>query len=149
MALYILAASASNLVPMWLWVLFVRRHRKPVAGRHIQPPQIPLKHLLNADRFSDLAAYCSVSYMEYVANVVTECVVLMRWTYAMPVCVLFVSSKSGTIFSPGTSATTPYNQSAKDIYPYLKTYTRILRVHVLCGGPRPMKASTHVTEWVE
>ena len=45
----------------------------------------------------------------------------MRWAYAMPVCVLFVSSRSDIIFNPNAGATTDHSQSAKDIYPYFKS----------------------------
>ena len=38
----------------------------------------------------------------------------------MPVCALFVSSRSGIVFNPSAGAITDYNQSAKDIDPYFK-----------------------------
>ena len=39
----------------------------------------------------------------------------------MPVCVLFVSSRSGIVFNPRASAITDHSQSAKDIDPYFKS----------------------------
>ena len=45
----------------------------------------------------------------------------VRWTYAMPVCVLFVSSRSGIVFNPSAGAITDHSQSAKDIDPYFKS----------------------------
>ena len=39
----------------------------------------------------------------------------------MPVCVLFVSSWSGIVFNPSTSAITDHSQSAKDIDPHFKS----------------------------
>ena len=39
----------------------------------------------------------------------------------MPVCVLFVSSRSGIIFNPTAGAITDHSQSAKDIDPYFKS----------------------------
>ena len=39
----------------------------------------------------------------------------------MPVCVLFVSSKSGIVFNPSAGAITDHSQSAKDIDPYFKS----------------------------
>ena len=39
----------------------------------------------------------------------------MRWEYAMPVCALFVTSRSGIVFNQSASAITDHNQSAKDI----------------------------------
>ena len=39
----------------------------------------------------------------------------------MPVCVLFVSSWSGIVFSPSAGAITDHSQSAKDIDPYFKS----------------------------
>ena len=45
----------------------------------------------------------------------------MRWAYAMPVCVLFVSSRSGIAFNLSAVAITAHSQSAKDIDPYFKT----------------------------
>ena len=44
----------------------------------------------------------------------------VRWAYAMPMCVLFVSSRSGIILNPSAVAITDHSQSAKDIYPYFK-----------------------------
>ena len=37
-----------------------------------------------------------------------------------PVCVLFVSSRSGIVFNPSASAITDHSQSAKDTDPYFK-----------------------------
>ena len=45
----------------------------------------------------------------------------MKWAYAMPVCVLFVSSRSGIVFNPSSGAITNHSQSAKDIDPYFKS----------------------------
>ena len=39
----------------------------------------------------------------------------------MPVCVLFVSSRSGIVFNPSAAAITDHSQSAKDIDPYFKS----------------------------
>ena len=39
----------------------------------------------------------------------------------MPVCALFVSSRSGIVFSPSAGAITDHSQSAKDIDPYFKS----------------------------
>ena len=39
----------------------------------------------------------------------------------MPVCVLFVSSRSSIIFSSSVGAITDHSQSAKDIDPYFKS----------------------------
>ena len=39
----------------------------------------------------------------------------------MPVCVLFVSSKSGIVFNQIAGAITDHNQSAKNIDPYFKS----------------------------
>ena len=39
----------------------------------------------------------------------------------MPVCVLFVSSRSGIVFNPSAGAITDHSQSAKDIGPYFKS----------------------------
>ena len=41
--------------------------------------------------------------------------------YAMSVCVLFLSSRSGIVFNPSAGAITDYSQSAKDIDPYFKS----------------------------
>ena len=40
----------------------------------------------------------------------------------MPVCVQFVSSRSGIVFNPSASAIADHSQSAKDIDPYFKLY---------------------------
>ena len=42
------------------------------------------------------------------------------WAYAMPVCGLFVSSRSGIVFNPSAGAITHHSHSAKDIDPYFK-----------------------------
>ena len=39
----------------------------------------------------------------------------------MPVCVLFVSSRSGIVFYPSAGEFTDHSQSAKDIDPYFKS----------------------------
>ena len=39
----------------------------------------------------------------------------------MPVCVLFVSSRSGFVFNPSADAITDHSQLAKDIDPYFKS----------------------------
>ena len=39
----------------------------------------------------------------------------------MPVCVLFVSSRSGIVFNPSAGAITDNSQSTKDIDPYFKS----------------------------
>ena len=39
----------------------------------------------------------------------------------MPVCVMFVSSRSGIVFNPSADAITDHSQSAKDIDPYFKS----------------------------
>ena len=44
----------------------------------------------------------------------------MRWEFAMPVCVLFVSSRSDIVFNLIASAITNDRQSMKDIDPYFK-----------------------------
>ena len=44
----------------------------------------------------------------------------MRYAYAMPMCVLFVSSRSDIVFNPSDGAITDHSQSAKDIDPYFK-----------------------------
>ena len=41
--------------------------------------------------------------------------------YAMSVCVLFVSSRSGIVFNPSAGAITDRSQSAKDRDPYFKS----------------------------
>ena len=45
----------------------------------------------------------------------------MRWAYAMPVCVLFLSSRSDIVFNPSAGAITDHIQSAKDIDSYFKS----------------------------
>ena len=39
----------------------------------------------------------------------------------MPVCVLFVSSRSGIVFNPSAGVFTDHSQSANDIDPYFKS----------------------------
>ena len=39
----------------------------------------------------------------------------------MPVCVLFVSSRSSIVFNSSAGAITDHSQSAKDIDPYFKS----------------------------
>ena len=39
----------------------------------------------------------------------------------MPVCVLFVSSRSGIVFNSSAGAITDHSQSAEDIDPYFKS----------------------------
>ena len=39
----------------------------------------------------------------------------------MPVCLLFVSSRSGILFNPSADAITDHSQSAKDIDQYFKS----------------------------
>ena len=46
---------------------------------------------------------------------------MVRWAYAMPVCVLFVSSRSGVVFNASAGTITDHSQSAKDIDPYFKS----------------------------
>ena len=46
---------------------------------------------------------------------------MVRWAYAMPVCVLFVSSRSGIVFNLSAGAITDHSQSAKDIELYFKS----------------------------
>ena len=58
--------------------------------------------------------------MAYIAHAVTG-VWCGEWTYAMPVCVLFVSSRSGIVFNPSAEAITDHSQSAKDMDPYFKS----------------------------
>ena len=62
-----------------------------------------------------------------------------RSTYAMPMYVLFVSSRSGIVFNPSVGAITDHSYSVKDID--LK-----FKVPALYGGPWPPKAGTHFTE---
>ena len=45
----------------------------------------------------------------------------MRWAYAMPLCVLFVSSRSGVVSNPSAGAIADDRQSAKDIDLYFKS----------------------------
>ena len=39
----------------------------------------------------------------------------------MPVCALFMNSRSVIVFNPSAGAITDHNQTAKDIYPYFKS----------------------------
>ena len=60
--------------------------------------------------------------MAYIAHVVTGvCCGEVKWAYAMPVCVLFVSIRSGIVFNPSADAITDHSQSAKNIDPYFKS----------------------------
>ena len=45
----------------------------------------------------------------------------MSWAYAMPVCVLFVSSRPDIVFNPGAGAMAAHSQSAKDVDLYFKS----------------------------
>ena len=58
--------------------------------------------------------------MACIARAVTG-VWTVRLVYAMPVCVLFVSSRSGILFNPSAGVITDRSQSAKDIDPYFKS----------------------------
>ena len=49
-----------------------------------------------------------------------ECGVV-GWAYAMPVCVLFMSGRSGIVFIPSAGSITDHSQSAKGIDPYFKS----------------------------
>ena len=49
----------------------------------------------------------------------------------MPVCLLFVSTRSGIVFNPSAGAMTDHNQSAKDVNPYFKSL-----LHVVDPGHR-------------
>ena len=44
-----------------------------------------------------------------------------NWAYAMPKCVLFVSSSSGIVFNYSAGAITDQSESAKDIDAYFKS----------------------------
>ena len=56
--------------------------------------------------------------MTYIAYAVTG--VWCSEVYAMPVCVLFLFSRSGIVFNPSAGAITDQIQSAKDTDPYFK-----------------------------
>ena len=45
----------------------------------------------------------------------------VRWEYAVSVCVLFVSIRSGIVFNSSAGAITDDSQSAKDIDPCFKS----------------------------
>ena len=45
----------------------------------------------------------------------------MRWAYAIPVCMLFVSCRSGIVFNSSAGEITDHSQSAKGIDPYFKS----------------------------
>ena len=45
----------------------------------------------------------------------------VRLAYAIPVCVLFVSSRSGIVFNSSAGAITDHSQPAKDMDPYFKS----------------------------
>ena len=62
----------------------------------------------------------------------------VRWAYAMPVCVLFVSSRWGIVFNPGAGAITEDSQSAKEIDPYFRSKR--------CDGPLLLQAGFHFME---
>ena len=57
----------------------------------------------------------SVPYIAYIAHVVTGVLCVI------PVCVLFVSSRSDIVFNPSAVAITDHSQSAKNIDPYFKS----------------------------
>ena len=60
--------------------------------------------------------------MAYIAHVVTGVLCdEVRWAYAMPMCVLFVSSRSGIVFNSSAGTISDHSQSAKDIDPYFKS----------------------------
>ena len=67
------------------------------------------------------AAFRSVSYMAYIAHVVTGVWYGEMGISDARVCVLFVSSRSGIVFNPSADAITDHSQSAKDIDPYFKS----------------------------
>ena len=73
--------------------------------------------------------------MTYIAKVVTGNA--LRRAYAMPVCVLFDSSRSDIVFNPSAGAITDHSQSAKDIDPYLKSQIYV-EVH---GHRKPVLVS--------
>ena len=62
------------------------------------------------------------------------------YAYAMPVCVLFVSSRSGIIINLRAGAITDHSQSVKDIDPYFKSQLYV---------EDPSHRDTHFTEWAE
>ena len=43
------------------------------------------------------------------------------WAYAIPVCVLFLYSRSGVVFNPNAGAITDHSHSVNDIDPYFKS----------------------------
>ena len=45
----------------------------------------------------------------------------VRWAYAMPVCVLFVSSRLGIVINSSDGAITDHSQSTKNTEPYFKS----------------------------
>ena len=59
----------------------------------------------------------------------------------MPVCVLFVSSRSCIVFNPSAGAIT--------IQLISEGHGPVFQVPALRGGLWPTKAGTHFTEWVE
>ena len=59
--------------------------------------------------------------MACIAHVVTGVWCGEVGIYAMPMCKLFVSSRSGIVFNPSASAITDHSQSVKDIDPYFKS----------------------------
>ena len=60
-------------------------------------------------------------YMAYIAHVVTGVYSAVRWAYAIPVCVLFVSNRSGIVFNQSAGAITDHSPTAKDIDSYFKS----------------------------
>ena len=61
-----------------------------------------------------------------------RCVIQLRWAYAMPVYVLFISRTSNLVFNQSICTVTDNRQSEKDIDPYFKL--------LLCGPPRRTKS---------
>ena len=63
----------------------------------------------------------------------------VRLAYAIPVCVLFVSSRSNIVFNPRAGLITDHSQSEKDTDPYFKSqlYVKDQRkpVVILLNGP--------------
>ena len=65
-----------------------------------------------------LAAYFSYAWCIYglfVAHVITEGIAQVAGIFAMPVCELFMSRKSGFVFNQSTGAIPYHSQLAKDI----------------------------------
>ena len=55
----------------------------------------------------------------------------VKWVYAMPVSVLFVSSRSGFVFNQSAGVVTEHNQSAKVVDPYFKSQLYVEDPHRL------------------